>query len=219
MPAPNILFVTPALDLSSWAQTVWNITGDWANAPIRQITRPNMSPLAPQVVVNEEHSDDLTITDLPVQLGAAITDHSFKRPAELQVQMGWSTAWLAANPAQGMDIMALYEAILELQSARIPFDVYTGKRVYTNMLVASLRTHTDASLAFTFMADIAFREVILVSTQIVVAGESYNSNSLAQPPVNMQTLPGGPVALREVSPDRTIDEIISSYFAPGQLPV
>jgi hypothetical protein len=91
----------------------------------------------------------------------------------------------------GGDIRAIYEQILALQATRLPFTVYTGKRQYQNMLVASLRTHTDQKLEFSFLADIEFREVILVNTQAVNFGTTYNSGGLSQPQANAPTVPLG----------------------------
>jgi hypothetical protein len=225
MPFPNILSAPPpSLDLTQWTGAVGvsplgvpvTITGDWYNAPVRQIVSQNDRVLAPQVVVNEEHSDDLTITELPVEQGAEITDHAYKRPAELQMQVGWSNAWLSAHPGQGSDVMALYEQVLDLQASRLPFQIFTGKRAYSNMLVASLRTHTDASLEFSFMADIGFKEVILVNTQIVVSGDVYNQHRLDDPQANAQTLPNGTVQLRPiVVDDAYLNDTITTWQPLG----
>jgi hypothetical protein len=38
--------------------------------------------IIPDVVVSEKHSDTLEITEHPVETGAAISDHAYKRPAK-----------------------------------------------------------------------------------------------------------------------------------------
>lgn len=44
----------------------------------------------PDATIEESHNDELELTDHPVEQGATITDHAFKRPAELIVTAGWS---------------------------------------------------------------------------------------------------------------------------------
>lgn len=44
----------------------------------------------PQATIEEVHHDELEITDHPVEQQAAITDHAFKRPAEVIITYGWS---------------------------------------------------------------------------------------------------------------------------------
>lgn len=39
--------------------------------------------IVPSVVVSEKHSDTLEITEHPVEIGAAVADHAYKRPSEV----------------------------------------------------------------------------------------------------------------------------------------
>lgn len=59
------------------------------------ITTPDgktIPDITAQVVIEESHHDELEITDHPVQQGAMISDHAFKRPAELTLSLGWSNS-------------------------------------------------------------------------------------------------------------------------------
>ena len=56
-----------------------------------------LGTIIPNVVVEEVHTDTLTITDHPVEQGAPITDHAFKNPAELSMRIGWSSSSLALD--------------------------------------------------------------------------------------------------------------------------
>lgn len=155
-----------------------------------------------QVVVDEDHDDDLQITEHPISGGAVIHDHAFKRPAEVRIRLGWSNGYLADNAAAGMpgDVQHLYEQILMLQSSRMPITIYTGKRQYDNMLIASLRTHTDASMEFSFIADVAFREIVLTSTSAwALSSVSYNQGALASPEANSQTIQLGQIQMLPAS--------------------
>jgi hypothetical protein len=55
--------------------------------------------------------------------------------------------------------------LLKLQEERIPFDVSTGKRSYTNMLVRSLQVTTDRTSENALQVVATLRQVILVSTK------------------------------------------------------
>lgn len=150
--------------------------------------RRGMGPLVAQVTIEESHKDELEITDHPVEQGASITDHSFKRPAEVTIICGWSNSpggggAIAGLPGgvqaglfgiqsalQGANISQVkevYQKLLKLQADRIPFDVYTGKRVYSNMLLRSLQVHTDKASENSLAVTAVCRQIIMVSTQTV----------------------------------------------------
>jgi hypothetical protein len=160
------------LDLSGAGQN--QRVGQRSDAPRRRIEN-----FEAECTVTEEHSDELTITEHPVEYGAAINDHAFKRPSEVRVRIGWTAAYT------GGDVRTIYEQLLALQGSRQPFEVFTGKRAYRNMLVASLTTQTNSGLEYTFLADVVLRQIILVSTQTIPI--SANINTLANPEGNMPT--------------------------------
>lgn len=118
------------------------------------------------VTVEERHLDELTITEHPVEQGAAITDHAFKRPAVVMIRAGWSNSSLQAlgDPTYATRV---YQQFLDLQGSRQPFDVVTGKRLYTNMLIQRLGVTTDEKTENVLMMTVECREIIIVSTQTV----------------------------------------------------
>jgi len=157
--------------------------------PLRRITRmidPDAYRLTAEVTVLEDSDDELEITKHPVEQGAAISDHAYKQPAELHVQVGWSDA------SKGGDASQVYEQILYLQAERRPFIVYTGKRTYQNMLVASIRQHTDEKMEYGFLADVIFREILLVNTQTAGGGGMIGTaGNLGDPASNTPTVTQG----------------------------
>ena len=172
------------------------------------LVRPKRSvgPFEMQVVMEEQHTDDLEITDHPVEQGAIISDHAFKRPAEVKIVGGWSDSpsnpdlfkALAAVPgqtvqgvqslitgnnvSQGRDI---YDKLLKLQSDRNPFDVYTGKRIYRDMLIRSLSTVTDRETENSLVVTLLLRQVILITTSTLTLPapieQQANPRSTAEP--------------------------------------
>lgn len=184
---------------------------EWSNPPSRGLVAYDGTNIVAQVVVDEDHSDDLIITEHPVEQGALINDHAFKRPAELRVRMGWSNAWAYDHAVY--DVRTIYEQILTLQATRLPFTVWTGKRQYSNMLISSLRTHTDEKMAFSFVAEIEFKEIVLVSTQVIVGAATYDQGNLADPRSNAETTQRGPAqATHAVVPDNSLPPEESAGF-------
>jgi hypothetical protein len=77
------------------------------------------------VVVSEKHSDTLEITEHPVETGAAISDHAYKRPSEVVMEVGLLVAarcWIlpAADSTSllGMSPRETYQQLLDLQAER-----------------------------------------------------------------------------------------------------
>ena len=141
-----------------------------------------------QVTLEESHQDDLEITDHPIEKGAAISDHAFKRPAEVTIKGAWSASPADSGLIDGVigglsatisgaktllsgkpptTMVDTYAQLLALQKNVVPFDIYTGKRKYSNMLIRSLSVSTDKSTENCLMITAVCREVLLVSTQVL----------------------------------------------------
>lgn len=137
------------------------------------LTRPRMiGTVFPDIVVREINRDDLLVTDHPVETGAAISDHAFLRPKEVEMVCGWS------NSTGGFSgyIDLAYAQLRALQAEREPFLVITGKRVYRNMLMASLQVTTDERTENVLMVQCRLREVIITNTQQTAIPASAQAN-------------------------------------------
>lgn len=127
------------------------------------------------VVVEEQHTDELTITDHPVEKGSNISDHAYLMPPELSMQIGWSESAGRLNSLLGdgfigaalnsVSLVAIYQGLLALQSNKVLLVVSTGKRLYTNMLIKSLSVTTDADTENCLMVNVTFRKVFIAETQ------------------------------------------------------
>lgn len=113
------------------------------------------------VTVEERHEDSLTITEHPVEKGAAISDHAYKNPMRVTITAGKGAKDGEAVPKE------TYEKLLELQLSREPFNIITGKREYENMLVEDVQVITDPDTDNVLMVTLECREVIIVSTETV----------------------------------------------------
>lgn len=129
--------------------------------------------IIPSVVVSEKHSDMLEITEHPVEVGAAVVDHAYKKPSEVVMEVGFAgggslldfASNLTATGLLGMSPQETYQEILDLQASRIPFDVVTGKRLYRNMLIRALEVTTEEKTENVLSAVLTLREVLISQTQ------------------------------------------------------
>ena len=112
------------------------------------------------VTIEESAIDELEVTQHPVQQGAEITDHAFKKPTEVTV-----TILQAENEDE--PLAEIYARVLELQEKREPLDVVTGKRAYKNMLIRSLRQTTDAHTEHALSLTFTLQEIIITALEVV----------------------------------------------------
>ncbi|EGL8721774.1 hypothetical protein JT603_003186 [Escherichia coli] len=150
---------------------------DILSAIFRQQSR-RIGILIPSVVVSEKHYDALEITEHPVEkpttnsASGFIADHAYKRPSEVTMECGFagggslldfidtSSIGLSAR----LSPKETYQKLLDMQLERVPFDVITGKRVYTNMLVRAIEVTTDKTSENVLNCTLTLREVIMSQT-------------------------------------------------------
>lgn len=135
--------------------------------------------LIPDVVVSEKHQDALEITEHPVEIGAPVSDHAYKRPSEVTMEIGFSGGGslldFADTSALGISLgtspKEIYQQILDLQASRVPFDVTTGKRQYSNMLIRAIDVTTDRTSENVLMCVLTLREVIISQTESITVAD------------------------------------------------
>ena len=185
------------------------------------------------MTLEEVHHDEIEITDHPVEFGATISDHAFRRPSEIRISCGWSNSpsntslgnvILAAGSAlsgavagaaaaigagvvniltgsAGQDVIVdMYDKIYKLQQGLIPFDVVTGKRKYSNMLMKSLMVHTDQKSENILAVTMECREVIIARTQTVTVP---NAAVMAAPQKNAPVQNAGTKSLVQAPQSKT----------------
>lgn len=108
------------------------------------------------VIINESTNDTLTITKQPIQQGASIADHAYKEPTALSMQ-------ILFRDNLTKSLSKTYQELLDLQNLRIPFDVVTPKRLYKNMLMATLGQTTDKATENCLSINVSFQEALIVS--------------------------------------------------------
>jgi hypothetical protein len=138
----------------------------------------NIGGFIADVTIREDHEDELIATENPVEQGADVTDNTFKAPARLTVEVGYSNSSLQSNGDPNY-VQDIYAQFLALQATRQPFDVVTGKRSYTNVVMTLLHETTDQATENALFLTVRMREIILVDTQTVSVPPSQNMNNPA----------------------------------------
>lgn len=168
--------------------------------------------IVPSVVISEKHTDMLEITEHPVEVGAAVADHAYKKPSEVVMEVGFAgggalldfASNLTATSLLGLSPQQTYQELLGLQESRIPFDVVTGKRLYSNMLIRALEVTTDKTTENVLSAVLTLREVIISRTQQITVADKTNmkegaSTSAVQNSGNKTTKPPDTSLLKSIT--------------------
>jgi hypothetical protein len=176
--------------------------------------RRSIGTLVAEATLKEVSTDELTISEHPVEAGSSIVDHAYKKPAQVVIECGWSNSnlkalagikaahtTLSSGDAFGPDyVSAIYNQLLALQESREPFDVYTGKRAYRSMLMSSLVLTTDVKTEHALMVTVTCRQIMITHTQ-----------STTLPPRENQA---DPAATSETANSGT-RQVATAYPAPG----
>ena len=121
--------------------------------------RRSIGTIYPGVVVQELHRDAMQITMHPVETGAPVADHAFAMPATVELVCGWSDSTAQATGY----VQEVYQSLLKLRNSRKPFNISTGKRQYTNMLMPMLTVKTDAESEYALEVVALCQELLLTS--------------------------------------------------------
>lgn len=129
----------------------------WNEAPqpatIRTARR--IGDIQATITVDEAGSDELEMTQHPVQRGAAITDHAYVKPSTLNIRAMFAES-------EDATLEEIYQDLLDLQAEREPFEIVTGKRIYTDMLFKTIAVTTDKATDQVLSVQCGFQQVILV---------------------------------------------------------
>lgn len=74
--------------------------GAWGQTKGAKLKR-SIGSIVANVTVEEHHHDELEITDHPVERGATISDHAYKRPNEVTIVCAWSASTMPPKSLLG----------------------------------------------------------------------------------------------------------------------
>lgn len=143
---------------------------------IQLTPRSSLGTIEIQATLEEIHNSTVQITEHPVELGAEITDHAFRKPSEVVLRCAWSNSSpqallgtvqrLFSGELSGADYVSdVYSQLRELQDKRKPFDIVTTTRRYQNMLITALQVTRDQKTGNALVCTATCREVIIVQTK------------------------------------------------------
>lgn len=111
----------------------------------------------------EGATDELEITQQPVENSANITDHAIIKPCVATFRALWSNSSQNANGNTNYAV-DVYNQLLSLQQSRQPIAVGTGKRQLPTALIRTLTWQNDHTTDQALVLDITIQQVILVQT-------------------------------------------------------
>ena len=122
------------------------------------IPKRTIGPFTEFLTIEEIATDDLEITNHPVQQGATITDHAYLKPSSLSVRAMWDSVVAPLGET--------YQKLLKIQADREPFDVVTGKRIYKNMLLKGLAQTTDRGTEKILSVSFSLKQIVIVQVDV-----------------------------------------------------
>lgn len=131
-----------------------------------------MNGLVPDITIEEQHQDQYVITDHPVEgdgtnSGTVVSDHAYKLPSEVIVTYAWAPSGPLNSEASPTFLNDLYAQILAIGDTFTLFSVYTGKRVYDNMLLGTISTTTDKETENVLVIRMLCRQINLATVTTV----------------------------------------------------
>lgn len=152
--------------------------------------RGNIGGIEIHATIEEIYTDTLQSTMHPVERGAPITDHAFKRPSEIVIRCGWSNSGLEAFASMVQAIFSgemsasdyvggVYSKLLALQESREPITVTSSKRMYQDMLISALQVKVDEKSSNILLCVATLRQIIMVSTQATTLPPKENQANAA----------------------------------------
>ncbi len=111
-----------------------------------------IGPIPVSVIMKERHSSSIGITELPIETGAKITDHSYVEPKKLELEFVDENAALT------------YMALVRFQESRVPFNIISGLYIYKSMLIKDIHAERDYQTSCILSGSALLQEVILVRT-------------------------------------------------------
>ncbi len=147
-------------------------------------SRKSIGGIQLDAVLSESHTNTVKVTNNPIEIGADIADNAIIEPKVVTVVAQVSDTPLgAAALGDIVDLVtglfgtsttdnitrsgAAYNALVQLQEQREPIELQTKLKLYTDMIITSIRVIQDANTSRIVALNIEFKELIIVESVIV----------------------------------------------------
>lgn len=185
----------------------WGIT---TSAEQLVYLQTNIGGLFFDAVLTTNTKESLTVTSHPVQSGANISDHAFRNPTKISMEIMMSDVMASRAPGQfttnsfpgaatlfgsigfsESKSVSAYLRLIELQRMRLPFSVKTRLGFYQNMLIESIDVPDDVNTMSGLRCTVNMTEVIVaqVSKEKVSARPWTTSKGTNKGSVEPQKMP------------------------------
>ena len=130
----------------------------------------NIGGLFFDAVVHVDTEETLTITSHPVQNGANISDHAYREPTRITMDIKMSDVMASRVPGQFTGAytksVSAYRRLLDLQRSRIPCAVLTRLGSYKNMLIEAISAPDDPDMLHGLTCSVTLREVLVANVAV-----------------------------------------------------
>lgn len=123
---------------------------------------------------NINHESTLSITEHPIQTGANISDHAFMQPNQLSFEVGMSDVMKDVSNSNYVSFSSdatrsinAYKILRQLQSDRVPINLYTKLWDYKNMLIETISAPDTNETAYALKASVILKEIFVASVTTV----------------------------------------------------
>lgn len=141
------------------------------------------------IVKSFEYTYDQDVTEHPVETGFEIADHIVNKPLKLTMTVGiasspvtwfWKNGFGAKKFANGLQLLE------EIRDKKEPVTIVRPEKKYDNMVMTSCRVSKQDSTKSIIYADLAFIQIVKVTTQttaipenVVTASQEENAGETA----------------------------------------
>ena len=141
---------------------------------LTMIVSPSYGRFTFDAVFRTDHMANVTVTQHPVQTGAAISDHAYSEPDEVTLDIGMSDAVTYAGTNHSINAYSQLRAIMD---KREPVTLITRLRSYKNMVITSMSAPDDYTTMNALKATIYFRQVEMVSVSTITVQQKVTASS------------------------------------------
>jgi hypothetical protein len=160
------------------AQPASSGTGN-AGALQSQATAQSPTTYFFDAVLSAEHTQELVCTEHPVQVGPAVVDHAYLRPARVVLEIAMSDAMASFKAGQyssnASKSISAYQTFKQIQAARTPIVLATRLFSYQNMVIEDVRASDDNRTLRGFRGTLHLRQII--SASVSTASVSVRPNA------------------------------------------
>ena len=119
-------------------------------------------------VMQTDHSTTYITTSHPVQRGAEISDHAYREPDEVTLQIAFNDTAYTGGDNHSANA---YTTLREMAEKRMPIKLTTRLKTYENMLITSIAVPDDYTTMFALKATIILKEIIMAEVATLKSGE------------------------------------------------